>query len=426
MQVTQKGSAMQSMEIGRFQVIRVLGTGAEGVVALAHDRADASPEPVVLKVLKQPAAAPASLARLRREARILAWLSHPNIVKVHRLLEKDGRPIVVMEHVEGTSAAEQLARCPDGLPVPVAVEIAHRAAQALDAAWNAPGPSGRPMRIVHRDIKPANLVVSVAGEVKVVDFGIAAGAFDDAAEDGDGAPGGTPGYIAPERRNGGAEGSAVDVYALGATLFGMLSGKLLVQPSSADEHDPALARALAHLSPADVEQDVVEALRALVGEMCRFDPDARPALPELARRLEALSARLAPDLKAFADATVAPVLRERARARAKAHPDWPDLEFLESAGDVRDEGVPTDGPVRGLALRAVQAPADVDELLARIARRPWWAVWQRGQPADQIAEVLVALRGTRDPRALTRAFELTEHEDPRVVDAAWELLAEAC
>lgn len=414
---------MQTIEIGRFNVLRVLGAGAEGVVALAQDRADASTEPVVLKVLRQPAAAGPSLARLRREARILAWLSHPNIVKVHRLLCKDGRPIVVMEHVEGTSAAEQLARCPGGLPIAVAVEIAHRAAQALDAAWNAPGPGGAPMRIVHRDVNPANLVVSVTGEVKVVDFGIASAAVDEPVE---GVPGGTPGYVAPERRGGGPEGSPVDVYALGATLFGMSTGKLLVLPSSAAEHDPALARAVAHVAPAGVDAEVAEALRGVVGAMCAFEPVARPALGGLVRRLGALSARLAPDLPAWAAEHVAPIVRERARARANAHPEWPELAFLERAGDVDDERVPTHGPPRELALREVAAPADVDRLVARIAARPWWAPWRRACPAGELAEALVALRGTRDARAISRALELTDHPDPRVVDAAWELLAEAC
>jgi serine/threonine protein kinase len=187
---------MGSREIARFQILRILGAGAQGVVVLAYDHEDAAQQPVVLKVLQRPAGTD-SLRQLQDEARILAWLSHPNIVKVHRLLEKDGQPIVVMEHVEGASTMEQLVRARSGLPPAVAVEVAHRAARALHGAWHARGPDGHPMRIVHRDVRPANLLVSLSGQVKVVDFGVALGPFEGAD------PTtflGTPGYIAPERR----------------------------------------------------------------------------------------------------------------------------------------------------------------------------------------------------------------------------------
>jgi len=405
-------------EIGRFEVLEVLGSGAEGVVLLAHDREDASQEPLGLKVARRLGADRDAVARLRDEARILAWLCHHNIVQVHRLLEKDGVPIVVMEYVEGASAIEQLIRQRDGLPPAVAVEIALRSAVALEAAYNAPGPDGRPMRIVHRDIKPANLLVSVDGRVKVVDFGIATGAFDESVPE-DGGFMGTPGYVAPERRNGGADTPAVDVYALGASLYAMLTGRLLVQSMSAADHDASVLRGLDPVPPA---------LRDIVARMCRYEPGQRPSLEALVEHLDHARAALGPpDMRAYAAAHVAPLLAARAGARPRSHPLWAHLSFLETGGEVQDLAVPTARPPRELALRATNAPDDISPMLAVLERSPRRV---RGGAesgnADELLEALLGLRGTRDPRAVTKAFELTGHLDARVAEAAWEVLAAAC
>jgi serine/threonine protein kinase len=408
---------MGSMEIARFQILRVLGAGAQGVVVLVQDHEDAAQQPVVLKVLQRPAGADTdSLRQLQDEARILAWLSHPNIVKVHRLLEKDGLPIMVMEHVEGTSTMEQLVRAREGLPAAVAVEVASRAARALHGAWHARGPDGHPMRIVHRDVKPANLLVSLSGQVKVVDFGVALGPF----EGGDPTTFiGTPGYIAPERRGQGPETPAVDVYALGVTLFELLTGKLLVAPR--------MDRSLERLCPRGVPRDGLEALRGLLAEMCHARPERRPELPQLVERLSALSEYLGPaDMRAYAFAHVAPLLRERGQVPRERHPSWPDVAFLEEPGVVRDLRVETSGPTRRLALRTAPPPPALEPMLAQLERRPWWCFWKAAADPGSLVEALVALRGARDARVVRRAYELTNHPDPRVTEAAWELLAAAC
>ncbi|MBA2320823.1 MAG: serine/threonine protein kinase [Deltaproteobacteria bacterium] len=416
---------MGTPDIKRFEIIGVLGTGAQGVVVLARDHADASSEPVGLKVLRRVATDPDALTRLREEARILAWLNHPSIVRVHRLLEKDGLPIVVMEHVQGASAME-LAGAGVGLPAAVAVEIAHQTAVALDAAYNAEGPDGRPMRIVHRDVKPANLLLSLDGQVKIVDFGIAITVEEEADAAAPGSFLGTPGYVAPERRSGGADTPAVDVYALGSSLYAMLSGKLLVATMSEDEHDASIARALDQLAPEGVSPDLVEDLQGLVRDMCRFTPDARPPIPVLATRLAAaVSALGAPDLKAYAASNVAPLIKKRAKTKVRG-PNWTDLAFLEQGIDVQELELASRSPKRALALRPVDAPPEIEPLLQTIARRPPWQLWKPKASPDEIVAALEALRGTRDPRAVTRAYELTSHADPRIVEAAWELLASAC
>jgi serine/threonine protein kinase len=339
------------MEPRRFEIVGVLGTGSHGLVVLARDHADASPDPVGLKVLRSIEAESIELDRLRDEARILAWLSHPNIVKVHRLLEKDGLPIVVLEHVEGASAEELRARGP--LPLPVAAAICHQAAVALDAAYNAAGPDGRPMRIVHGDIKPANLVVGKAGTVKVIDFGTAVlGAGVDVS-------------------------ASKDVAALLATL------RVL-----ADGDAPAL--------PAGPIPEVAAALASLA------DPEA---------------------LAAWAADAVPPIVKARSKVHFRG-PQWRDLDFLEQGVDVHE--LDLGARPRATALRPTEPPEDVEAHLKVLARRPPWAVFRARPSPEALVEALHALKGSRDPRAVVRAHQLTNHGDPRVVEAAWELLASVC
>jgi serine/threonine protein kinase len=404
------------MAVARFEILGVLGTGAEGVVALVRDRADASMEPLALKILQRQAAAHgASLTRLRDEAKILAWLNHPAIVRVHRLLEKDGRPIVVMEPIAGTSTMDLLNHKREGMPAEVALAIATHTARALEAAWNANGPDGHPMRIVHRDVKPANLLLTVDGEVKVVDFGIARGAFEDGESDAGSM--GTRGYVAPERRAGAPDAPAVDVYALGVTLFGLLTARLLVQ--SPREHDASVERATANL-----DAQGLGAVGALIARMCRQAADERPNLRELVAELEALSPPV--DLASYARREVAPLLEERRAIAPADHPAWPEVAFLDEPGDVRDLEIVTPGPPRALALRQVSPPDDVDRLLEALRPRPWWSLWRPDPAPSALVEALDALRGTRDARAISRAHELTRHADPSVVEAAWEVLEAAC
>jgi serine/threonine protein kinase len=403
------------MQIARFEILGILGTGAFGVVALARDRADASSDPVALKVLNRLADADTEMMiRLREEAKVLAWLRHPNIVWAHRLLEKDGRPVVVMDYIQGASVIEQIMHLRGPLPPGVALEMARRSAMALEAAHEWPGPSGEPMRIVHRDIKPANLLLSTEGEVKVVDFGIASGSFEEPA----GQLVGTRGYVAPERRNGGADTPAVDVYALGVTLFEMMTGKLMNQAMAADKHDASVRMMLAFLKPAGVD---VPRVRDLIGQMCRYDPAERPPISEIPAALEGLLPDTA-DLRGHAERCVTPICEDRRKKMAETTDGWPDVAFLEHPGPVKDAAVPTNGPVRGLALRP-ETEVDVEPMLAIIGPKPWWS-FRKVEP-DAVIHGLLALRGTRDPRVIARAQELTEDPHPGIVDAAWDVLISA-
>jgi len=196
----------------------VLGRGGMGVVYRATDLR--LRRPVALKmILSGDYAGRSERARFLREARAVAALQHPHVVRVYDADDHDGRPYYTMELVEGGSLAARLG----GVPVPPAdaAALLEPLADAVAAAHAA--------GIVHRDLKPANVLLDRGGTPKVADFGLAR-----RAEAGDetvtitGAALGTPSYMAPEQVSGShpaAVGPAADVHGLGAVLYEMLTGR---------------------------------------------------------------------------------------------------------------------------------------------------------------------------------------------------------
>ncbi len=247
---------------GRYRLDARIAAGGMGEVwrgaDLALNRA------VAVKLLHPEHARRADgVARFRAEARHAGSLSHPNIAQVYDYCEPDppDPAYLVLELVDGPSLARQL----DGGPLSPArtLDVIEQAASGLAAAHR----SG----LLHRDIKPGNLLLSSDGLIKITDFGIA-WAAGSAVHTRTGALAGTPAYLAPERFGGAAATPATDLYALGVVAHQCLTGQA---PFTGEP----LVVALAHVErdmpplPASVPGD----LAALVTDLTRKDPDARPA-----------------------------------------------------------------------------------------------------------------------------------------------------
>ncbi|WP_437544233.1 protein kinase [Sorangium sp. So ce367] len=250
----------------RFQLERVAASGGMGTVYRAVDRATGAQ--VALKLLGQPDRSAAH--RFEHEARILAELDHPRIVRhVAHGITPDGVPYLAMEWLEGESLAQRLAR--QKLDLEESLALLRAAAEALGAA-HARG-------IVHRDVKPSNLLL-VGGEVvglKVLDFGIARMKRTIGALTQTGSVMGTPGYMAPEQATGERDrlDARADIFSLGAVLFECLTGR----PAFQGQHVMALLAKLLMEDPPRVRNlrpEVPQELDEFVARMLAKDPEQRP------------------------------------------------------------------------------------------------------------------------------------------------------
>jgi hypothetical protein len=209
----------QSFAQGRFVLVRLLGRGGMGEVWLARDKR--LNEPVALKFLPPEIRGdPAALDDLRRETSSSRKLTHPNIVRIHDLHEEaDGMAFIVMEYVDGSSLA--------GLRVeqPLRVlrwDYLRPLVQQLCAALN----YAHGEKVVHRDLKPANVMVDGKGRLKLADFGIAAAMSDSMSRISVRQPViGTLVFMSPQQLAGKSPHAADDIYALGATLYELLTSK---------------------------------------------------------------------------------------------------------------------------------------------------------------------------------------------------------
>lgn len=207
---------------GRYRVVGQLGRGGMGTVWRAVD--EVLGREVAVKELRafgEGAGHDAAELRLRmqREARAAARVDHPGVIAVHDVTEHDGRPLIVMELVDGPSL-DDVIRERGVLDPAEAAGIGAKVVDALAAAHRA--------GVLHRDVKPANILLARSGRVVLTDFGIAA--MDDPGDDGSTrltAPGemvGSIDYLSPERARGDLPGPASDVWSLGATLYAAVEG----------------------------------------------------------------------------------------------------------------------------------------------------------------------------------------------------------
>jgi serine/threonine protein kinase len=212
------------MLIAGYEIEARIGRG--GMAEVFRGRVVGGPRagaPVAVKrLLPALAGEPSHVSLFEREARLASRLDHPGIVAVLETGVEGGAPYMVMEYVDGRDLGRLLATCAARgirLPLDFALHVGHAVAEALRYAHEARGSDGRPLGIVHCDVSPSNVFVSLAGDVKLGDFGVAR-----AAGDGRGAVFGKVRYLAPEQLRGGAVGPRTDVFGLGAVLHELLTG----------------------------------------------------------------------------------------------------------------------------------------------------------------------------------------------------------
>ena len=273
--------------LGSYEVVAAIGAGGMGEVYRARDAA--LQRDVAIKVLPEAFASdPDRLARFRREAQALAALNHPNIAQVYGF---EGTALV-MEYVEGEDLAAHLAA--PGLSLTDALPIARQIAEGLEFAHE----SG----IVHRDLKPANIKVTPGGQVKILDFGLAkAIATDPSSSNVMNSPTltarateagmilGTAAYMSPEQARGRTVDKRTDIWAFGAVLFEMLTGRRAFEGDTVSDTLAAVLKTdpdwsqLPSTTPANVQALLKRCLERDVTRRLRDIGDARVWLdaPEL-------------------------------------------------------------------------------------------------------------------------------------------------
>jgi hypothetical protein len=270
---------------GAYTLDRTLGFGGMGTVWLAH-RSDGRFEgQVAVKLLNLAFVGHPSEQRFEREGSVLARLQHPNIARLLDAGVEAGRqPYLVLEYVRGERIDQYCDR--HGLSIEQRVQLFLDVLAAVAHAHS--------NLVVHRDLKPSNILVTEHGEVKLLDFGIAAllsrEGVDVTQLTGHVGPGLTPGYAAPEQLSGQPITTATDVYALGTVLFELLAGR---RPSSPGDESQSAAQWLQRtlesdaprLSEAAAREDWRRTLRGdldnSVAMALRRNPDERYRTAEL-------------------------------------------------------------------------------------------------------------------------------------------------
>jgi WD40 repeat protein/serine/threonine protein kinase len=389
-------SAPALLDLPAYEVRCVLGSGGMGVVYLALHRP--LKRLVALKMIRTGAQPlPEQLGRFRREAEAVARLTHPNIVQVYDVGEHQGQPYLALEYVSGGSLAEQLNRAPQ--PPRAAAELVKTLAQAIHFAHE--------HGIVHRDLKPANILLhkelaaenaesagkrkekkflgfssalsafsAVSSVPKITDFGLAKLVEGDSLQTHSSAILGTPSYMAPEQAEGRARdtGPLVDVYALGAILYEMLTGRppflgatVLATLEQVRSAEPVPPMRLQPGVPRDLDTICLKCLQKEPGKRYRSAADLGE---DLDRFLRGAPIRARP---------VSPV--EQVVKWARRHPDVAALLGLIVVGVVVSFGV-----ILGLLRWALQGEDTASRQLyisrINLAQRDWEDVHPRRMRDD--------------------------------------------
>ena len=254
------------MQVGRYEILEIIGTGAHGRVARAHDPMIG--RLVAVKLFPKELAKGDARQRFLQEARVVGQLSHPSIITLHDMGidEATQTPYLVMEFLDGQPLDRILEK--GSIPLSKACAWAAEVASALGVAHR--------KGVIHGDVKPANMLITDDGRVKLMDFGMARLASRDT-----GATPllGTPAYWCPEQIMGKPQDARSDLFSLGVVLYEMVVGK---RPFDADSLQGICGRVLSStpLPPSHANPSVPTGFDAMVARCLTKDPAARYATAE--------------------------------------------------------------------------------------------------------------------------------------------------
>jgi serine/threonine protein kinase len=366
----------QPTAFGKYFLVRRLAVGgmAEVYLAKLYGTDGFEKDLVIKQILPQYAKDPEFVQSFVAEAKIAVSLNHANMAAIYELGRVDGTYFIAMEYVDGFDLFALIDACKRhgfALTVGAALLIVEEVSKGLDYAHRKLGPDGLPLGLIHRDLNPRNVLISKAGEVKILDFGIAkiASRVAQMPKTRAGVVKGTTGYMSPEQAIGREIDPRTDIYQAGLLLFEALTGQALFWRPD-DETTRELMRRHKVIPPSELVRDIPPEVDALVFATLDRDPARRPqTAAELAARIARIRyARYADVTHADVGALVTELaLRESALAsrRADAVPMDSVISELDFS-DVISRAI--EQSIVGEVETIAQAPSSVIASLS--SRRP--------------------------------------------------------
>jgi len=379
---------------GPFQLQRLLGEGGMAKVYLAIQRgAQGFEKSVALKVIDQRVTEDDRFVKaLINEARLGGQLKHPNVVEIYGFDRVEGQYYLAMELVDGWTL-DQLLK-PNGktstpLPVTIALELLVEVCKGLAYVHGLADKHDTPMHLVHRDIKPANIIVSRAGEVKLLDFGIAKSDTSLYKTTNADVTKGTPVYMSPEQVRGESLDGRSDLFALGIILHELLSGEVLLAVGTLLEilnrvlqcEQPIVQNRFNVHSPA-IQTILRKCVRANVGDRFASAQDMQTALKQARAELDG------------------PTLVEWIKGMAPQDSHQPSPSPTPTPGPTRQQQTPKLASP-AVQLAPVAAPEPTVHVTVPAPVQPSHRVWVGGLAIGVPVLVAIALIWPREPVELT-------------------------
>jgi len=404
-------------KLGRYDIVRVLGRGAMGVVYEARDPnldRQVAIKTVRVQSLSAEAASEYEI-RFRTEARSAARLHHPNIVSVFDSGRDGDEAYLVMEFIQGEDLKHHL-ECGARFSVRSSIVMVHDLLMALDHAHR--------QNVVHRDIKPANMLIEVTGRVKLTDFGVARIQEPDESHLTQvGGAVGTPKYMSPEQAKGQRGDSRSDVFSAGVVLYELLTGKL---PFDGDNQFVIIHQIVSSdpVPPSSLNPEVPPGMDAVMARALAKDPGERYASArEFALALRGVAQQLPPS----AGTPITPVTADIGRSQAEpiviaaadvALRDGSSTGIFGHETDI-SQGSTVNHEAELSAWSAVKDSTEQQEFVNFLERFPSGIYAKRAQ---RELDLLVA-RSRFDADSTMGPFASTLPMDPELLDATQQPVA---